>query len=259
MWLISFTREISHFEMSLLKDAAPRNMAFVSVTLDTSHSPIGPCGPSEQSPSGANFRQIVTAFLSSAWNCGENRNWPAQEFGEIVITRAKKMTWRYNSEGVDGCYYITSSLCLCLSARLTRMHSQYFELMSCNSLGTSREWSCVMNTVSMEIMTLWVNVTWRRVHVTSGCNTIGCLYFARKLRLSVVEWGLILLFCQSSHVLSTSIVIVLVIVESAQTVLENAVCFEPVPLSKLCICVHSITALFLSACLSAGSPVTAWQ
>ena len=42
------------------------------VTLDTSHSPIGPCGPLEQSPSGDNFRHVSTALLSCTLDCGTN-------------------------------------------------------------------------------------------------------------------------------------------------------------------------------------------
>ena len=39
---------------------------------DTSHSPIGPCGPLEQSPFGDNFRHALTALLSSGLVSGEN-------------------------------------------------------------------------------------------------------------------------------------------------------------------------------------------
>ena len=43
------------------------------VTLDTSHSTIGPCGPFEQSPLGDNLRHAPTASLSSTAdeNAGE--------------------------------------------------------------------------------------------------------------------------------------------------------------------------------------------
>ena len=90
---MSVTRDTSHFDMSLLKDAAPRNMALISVTLDTSHFPIAPYGPSEQSPSeDTSTRQMVMALLSSAMDFGENKNSPAQKFGEIEMRRAKKTT-----------------------------------------------------------------------------------------------------------------------------------------------------------------------
>ena len=42
------------------------------VTLDTSHSPIGPCRPLEQSPTGDSSRHALTAPLSSILDCGEN-------------------------------------------------------------------------------------------------------------------------------------------------------------------------------------------
>ena len=44
----------------------------MSATSDTSQSPIGPCGPSEQSPFGDSLRHASTALLSSALDCGEN-------------------------------------------------------------------------------------------------------------------------------------------------------------------------------------------
>ena len=47
------------------------NVFLILFTLDTFHSPIGPCGPSEQSPSGDNSRHASTAILSSDFDCGE--------------------------------------------------------------------------------------------------------------------------------------------------------------------------------------------
>ena len=45
----------------------------MSVTLDTPHFPIGPCGPSKQSPFvGETSRHASTALLISALDCGEN-------------------------------------------------------------------------------------------------------------------------------------------------------------------------------------------
>ena len=44
----------------------------MSVTLDTSHSPIGPCGQSEQSPFEDSWRYVATAFVSCFWDRGEN-------------------------------------------------------------------------------------------------------------------------------------------------------------------------------------------
>ena len=42
----------------------------MSVTRDTSHSPIGPCGPWEQPPLGDSSRHAFTAMLSSVLDCG---------------------------------------------------------------------------------------------------------------------------------------------------------------------------------------------
>ena len=64
------------------------------MTLDTSHSPTGPCGPSEQSPSGDNSRQAATAPLSSVVDGGENTEDPAQQFGAIQVRNVRKMIRR---------------------------------------------------------------------------------------------------------------------------------------------------------------------
>ena len=101
-----FTFETSQFEMSLLKDAAPMKTPLISVNLDTSHAPIDPCGPSEQSPFGDDFAQLVKAVLSSALDCGENKNSPVQKLGKMKIGKAKKKTW---FEAVIGKYWGTLS------------------------------------------------------------------------------------------------------------------------------------------------------
>ena len=71
-----FTLDTSHLEMLVLNDAAPMKMELMSVTLDTSHPSGDSCGPSEQSPSGDNFKLIpnVNAMLLECscglWGCG---------------------------------------------------------------------------------------------------------------------------------------------------------------------------------------------
>ena len=47
-------------------------MWLMSVTCDTSHSPIGPCGSSERSPVGESLRYASIALLSSSLDCSEN-------------------------------------------------------------------------------------------------------------------------------------------------------------------------------------------
>ena len=89
MWLISVTRDTSHFQMSPLNDAALMKTELISVTLDTSHCLIDPYGLYEQSPP-ANLRQLATALLSCALDSGENKDWPSQEFGDVDIRRIKK-------------------------------------------------------------------------------------------------------------------------------------------------------------------------
>ena len=66
-WLIVVTFDTSHiFEMSPLKELASLNILCMSVTLDTSHFPIGPCRLLGQSPFGDNFRHKKMARLSGA-------------------------------------------------------------------------------------------------------------------------------------------------------------------------------------------------
>ena len=112
MWLMSSTFDTSHVDRLPSNDHAPTKRELMSVTPDTSHFMIGPCGPPKQLRSRDNGRQAVTALLSSVLDCGENKNSPAQEFGEMDITRAKKIIWWYGSEGIVTFYSITCSLFL---------------------------------------------------------------------------------------------------------------------------------------------------
>ena len=68
---MSVTCATSHCEMSPLK-LVIANKWLISVTLDTSHSPIGPCTPVEQSPSEERRRHARTDFKSSNLDCGAN-------------------------------------------------------------------------------------------------------------------------------------------------------------------------------------------
>ena len=100
MPIMSVTLDTSHLEISLLNDAAKKNIFAMLVTLDTSHlemstlnvsgvltyhlsnkpfisvtaetsqDPIGPCGPLEQS-AGDSWRHSLMAALSSASDFGE--------------------------------------------------------------------------------------------------------------------------------------------------------------------------------------------
>ena len=65
------TLDTSHLEMSPLKVVAPENMLLISLSRDTSHSPIGPCGLSAQSFTEVSLRHDSTAILSSALERGE--------------------------------------------------------------------------------------------------------------------------------------------------------------------------------------------
>ena len=196
---MSVTFETSHFDMSPLNDSPPMKMALMSVILDTSHSPIGPCSPSEQS-SSTESRRVMTALLSSFWECGENTDsspnpWPAQKSGETKIRRAMKTTWVYMATTHVGswlCFCVSAcgftSTCVhlyqCKSARLACVQSQHCEAMpyaSRKTPGTRHCSSMVMR--SIKIVTFGVKVRWRRVNTTSDLAARGCLYFARMPRL----------------------------------------------------------------------------
>ena len=69
---MSLTLHTFHLEMSALNDAMPQNKALMSATRDMSHSPIGPCRPSEQAPVFDCFRHASTAHWSSKYLRGEN-------------------------------------------------------------------------------------------------------------------------------------------------------------------------------------------
>ena len=73
MLLMAVTRDTSHLEMSPTNDVAPLKIQLISFIRDMRHFQIGPFGPSEQAPSGDNFRQFPTAVLSSASDRGLNR------------------------------------------------------------------------------------------------------------------------------------------------------------------------------------------
>ena len=68
---ISVTLDTSHFEISPEK-CEKANISLISVMADISHSPIGPLGPVEQSPSEDRLIHASIAFLSSDSNRGEN-------------------------------------------------------------------------------------------------------------------------------------------------------------------------------------------
>ena len=62
-------------------DVAEENRRLMSVTRDTSHSPIAPCGPWSASPVGESSRYSSTALFSSALDRGENTRF------EVVIVQ----------------------------------------------------------------------------------------------------------------------------------------------------------------------------
>ena len=89
----------------------------MSVTLDTSNSLIGPCGPLEQSPFGDSLMHASTALLSCTFDCGKNAgggqtalggrfNRGGQQKGHIVGVKA------YVRRYIDMC------ICALTTARL---------------------------------------------------------------------------------------------------------------------------------------------
>ena len=69
---IFVTLDTSHFEMSTLNNVAEEKRSSMISILDTSQSPICPCGPPEQSPFGENSRHVRTASLSTMVFFGAN-------------------------------------------------------------------------------------------------------------------------------------------------------------------------------------------
>ena len=91
----------------------------MSVTLDTSHSAIGPCGLSGQSPSGDNFRHASTALLSSLPVCGENAGgagggavglssknlgWPERKYASVRVKIWSKVGFGFGGDW--GCAFV---------------------------------------------------------------------------------------------------------------------------------------------------------
>ena len=67
---MSVTRDTFHFETSPRK-VEESNTLVMSVNLDTSHSPIGPLGPPEQSSLRDSLMHAFTAVASSEFDRGE--------------------------------------------------------------------------------------------------------------------------------------------------------------------------------------------
>ena len=202
---MSFTRDTSHLEMSPLNDVAPIKMVLISVMLDTSHSPIGPCRPSEQSPFSDNFRQVVTALLSFALDCGENMDWPARESVKMATRSAKKITcrWYDGKQGTCPCIKLSlcrfAVLCKCESALIIRVHSQSY-----SSPETSKVRICVVMTIVPIKLSRWGSrwgdsewllplTVWQEV----ACTSLG--HYA----LRWGEWWVVFTLCKRVHCSST--------------------------------------------------------
>ena len=96
----------------------------MSVTLDTPHFPIGPCGPSKHSPFiGDSSRHAATALSSSALDCGEN----AGVGGRTVASNLKLLGQVEGNDGsvrvkvdiVFGRVHVRTSLRMRICARTT--------------------------------------------------------------------------------------------------------------------------------------------
>ena len=92
---MSVTLDTSHDEMSWLKDAAPLNIPYMEVTLETSHDPIGPVGPLEHAPFVDRAKHATTAFLNSALDCGAN------------VTPKNEIEW-------EACVCMCMCMCICI-------------------------------------------------------------------------------------------------------------------------------------------------
>ena len=72
MAAMSVTADTFHADRSWLKDCFPLNNDLISVMADTSHDPMGPCGPAKQSPTGDSLMHKPKASLSSVLFWGAN-------------------------------------------------------------------------------------------------------------------------------------------------------------------------------------------
>merc|ERR1719201_653007 len=80
---ILVTLRTFHLDRSRLKDLALENILSMLVTWDTSHTPIGPCGPVEQSPTGDRLRHALTAAMRCSLWRGEKHIPFAMDPGEL--------------------------------------------------------------------------------------------------------------------------------------------------------------------------------
>ena len=78
------TLDTSHLEMSALNIFASANKRLMSVTPDTSHSPIAPCVPADQSPFCDSSRHAFTALWSTSLDLGSNFEAVEQPASDIV-------------------------------------------------------------------------------------------------------------------------------------------------------------------------------
>ena len=208
---MSMTLETFHFDTSPLNDVAPMKMELISVNLDTSHSSIAPCTPSEQSGIRDDLIHLSTAFLSCALDCGENTSGPADDFSGIEIRIATNMTWWMCEETnrrviglhclVRVCVKIVSCVCASLraSALLTCVHSHCLEVMRYNISDIFRAPNCE---VSKEIVIISAKVRWQPVDVTSDFAAGSCSWFNRIVYFLKVEWELVLFTLLRASVLS---------------------------------------------------------
>merc|ERR1719460_1904848 len=84
------TLDTFHLARSPLNADALANMANMLVTLDTSHDPIGPCGPLEQSKSDA-FGHSAMAARSSAFDLGAQAAREPSAGAQVVKTITRKI------------------------------------------------------------------------------------------------------------------------------------------------------------------------
>ena len=73
MAFMSCTLDTSHSEILQSNKSTRKNRRLMLVIFDTSHSLIGPCAPSEQQLSGGSSIHASIAALSSDFNSGENQ------------------------------------------------------------------------------------------------------------------------------------------------------------------------------------------
>ena len=94
-------------EISASKASSSKNISAMSSTPDTSHPPIGPCGPVEQLPSGERSVHLPTKTLSSTLERGGNTGEEVEVVVMMVVVLRFMCTRRMDKKAAEA----TGTIC----------------------------------------------------------------------------------------------------------------------------------------------------